>query len=230
MSEKEHFLSRWARRKHEAAGETKLLPEDKTKQAVQPETPGLEKPQAALTQDKPSDEPLFDLSKLPSLDSIGPGTDLRVFMQPGVPASLSRAALRRAWSADPAIRDFVGLSENSWDFTKPESISGFGPLLPIDDVKRMLSRVLGADDEPQAKELTQPAALRHEDSETKQTLDVQQVATGEEELDTENSVDERADNSTPRCTQNDLALQQESSAERHVSAPIKRRHGGALPT
>jgi hypothetical protein len=31
--------------------------------------------------------------------------------------------------ADPAIKDFVGLSENGWDFTKPEGIPGFGPLL-----------------------------------------------------------------------------------------------------
>lgn len=30
--------------------------------------------------------------------------------------------------ADPAIKDFVGASENSWDFTKPDSIPGFGSL------------------------------------------------------------------------------------------------------
>jgi hypothetical protein len=35
--------------------------------------------------------------------------------------------LREIWR-DPAIRDFVGLSENSWDFTAPETIPGFGPI------------------------------------------------------------------------------------------------------
>jgi hypothetical protein len=41
---------------------------------------------------------------------------------------LTRAALRRAWSADQAIRDFIGLSENSWDFNAPEGVPGFGSL------------------------------------------------------------------------------------------------------
>jgi hypothetical protein len=104
-------------------------------------------------------------------------------------------------------------------------------LLPVDDVKRMLSRVLGSDDEPpQATEHTQHAASQHQDPESEQSLDMQQVATGEEESDTGNFVDETADNSTPRCTQNDLASQQESSAESDIPAPFKRRHGSALPT
>ena len=30
--------------------------------------------------------------------------------------------------ADPAIKDFVGLSENGWDFTKPDTIPGFGAM------------------------------------------------------------------------------------------------------
>jgi hypothetical protein len=32
---------------------------------------------------------------------------------------------RTLW-ADPAIKDFTGLSENAWDFAKPDSIPGFG--------------------------------------------------------------------------------------------------------
>jgi hypothetical protein len=32
--------------------------------------------------------------------------------------------LRALWS-DPAIRDFVGIAENGWDFTKPDTIPGF---------------------------------------------------------------------------------------------------------
>jgi hypothetical protein len=48
------------------------------------------------------------------------------------------AALRRAWSADPAIRDFIGLSENSWDFNAPDGVPGFGS--PItDDTGRLLA-------------------------------------------------------------------------------------------
>jgi len=36
------------------------------------------------------------------------------------------AAELKALLADPAVREFKGLSENSWDFTKPAGIPGFG--------------------------------------------------------------------------------------------------------
>lgn len=46
----------------------------------------------------------------------------------------------RALLADPAIRDFKGLSENAYDFNDPNSnIPGFGPL-PPDDGQRSLVR------------------------------------------------------------------------------------------
>src|SRR3546814_12611833 len=32
------------------------------------------------------------------------------------------------WSLDPAIRDHVGLAECAWDFNRPDSIPGFGPI------------------------------------------------------------------------------------------------------
>ena len=79
-------------------------------------------------------KPAFDPASLPSLDSIGALTDIRAFLQPGVPSELRLAALRRAWSADPAIRDFKGLAENDWDFTAPNSMLGFGDLDPSIDV------------------------------------------------------------------------------------------------
>jgi hypothetical protein len=58
---------------------------------------------------------------LPPIESIGAGSDIRCFLAAGVPAELTRAALRRAWVADPKIRDFVSLSEDeSFDRTAPE--------------------------------------------------------------------------------------------------------------
>jgi hypothetical protein len=44
----------------------------------------------------------------------------------------SRYWLRRAWLADPAIRDFIGLSENSCDFNAPDGVPGFGSLITDD--------------------------------------------------------------------------------------------------
>jgi hypothetical protein len=53
----------------------------------------------------------FDMASLPSIDAIAVDTDVRRFLHSGVPAELTRAALRRAWMSEPAIRDFVGIAE-----------------------------------------------------------------------------------------------------------------------
>ena len=57
-------------------------------------------PTASLTQASP-----FDAASLPAIDSIGAGSDIRAFLEVGVPADLTRAALRRVWLTDPAIRE-----------------------------------------------------------------------------------------------------------------------------
>src|SRR5262249_44920639 len=75
---------------------------------------------------------------------------------PGVPPELTRAALRRAWSADPAIRNFVGLSENSWDFNAPDAIPGFGPLQITDELRRQIARMVGGGSADEAS--ARPAA------------------------------------------------------------------------
>src|SRR5205814_10442396 len=90
----------------------------------------------------PTAPPPVDPATLPPVDLIEAGTDIKAFLAEGVPADLTRAALRRAWAADPAIRDFVGLSENSWDFNAPGGVPGFGSLTP-EDARRMMERVMG---------------------------------------------------------------------------------------
>lgn len=83
---------------------------------------------------------------LPPIESIDAKTDITGFLQSSVPTELRLAALRRAWSVDPAIRDFVGLQENGWNFNDPNSILGFGEIGPEVDIKAMLAAILG---EPQ---------------------------------------------------------------------------------
>jgi hypothetical protein len=38
------------------------------------------------------------------------------------------ADVLRALLSDPAVKSFVGITENAWDFSAPESIPGFGTL------------------------------------------------------------------------------------------------------
>jgi len=71
----------------------------------------------------PAAESLLDAVNMPSIGSIGAASDIRPFLASGVPEDLTRAALRRAWSADPAVRDFIGLSENSWDSNASSSLT-----------------------------------------------------------------------------------------------------------
>ena len=68
---------------------------------------------------KDRDKP-FDIASLPPIESIDADTDVTAFLRPGVPPDLTRAALRRAWSTDPAIRDFVGLVENGVGLQRSE--------------------------------------------------------------------------------------------------------------
>ena len=87
-------------------------------------------------------EPPFDAADLPPIESIGTGSNIRPFLASGVPADLMRAALRRAWSTDLAIRDFIGLSENSWDFNAPGGVPGFGSLT-TNGPRQLLARMTG---------------------------------------------------------------------------------------
>jgi hypothetical protein len=143
----EHFLARWSRRKQAAAANAPAKAEDAAATSAEPaET----RPATTVAPVTPSvqaasipPQPAFDPASLPPLDSITATTDVRNFLASGVPATLTREALRRAWVADPAIRDFVGLQDYDWDFTKPGSMAGFGELGQEHDVAEMVARVFG---------------------------------------------------------------------------------------
>jgi hypothetical protein len=91
----------------------------------------------------PSTGIAFDVTRLPPIESITAESDIRAFLAPGIPPELTRAALRRAWAVDPKIREFVGLSENSWDFNAPGAIPGFGPLEMTDELRRQIVQFVG---------------------------------------------------------------------------------------
>ena len=112
----EEFLARWSRRKRASTANASVA------DAVGPAD------EAAVPFPAGEIEAELDLGSLPSVDSITAGTDITAFLRKAIPQDLMRAALRRAWSADPAIRDFVGLAENAWDFNDPNAMPGFGPL------------------------------------------------------------------------------------------------------
>jgi Protein of unknown function (DUF3306) len=149
MSEPENFIARWSRRKRAAVEEVEAkespAASDAASEEVRPPEEQGDESDVTVARRSASEsvEPAFDVTKLPPLESITAASDIRAFLAPGVPAELTRAALRRAWIADPKIRDFVGLAENAWDFNAPGSIAGFGPLEMTDELRREVARMVG---------------------------------------------------------------------------------------
>ena len=120
----ERFLDRWSRLKRARGTEAELQP-------AREEVPA---PAAAAQETEPSEA----AEPLPDPEELGPTSDALAFLKPEIPEALRNQALRRLWSVDPAIRDFVGPAEYAWDFNKPAQMSGFGPLRAIDDVAELV--------------------------------------------------------------------------------------------
>jgi len=231
MSEEE-FLKRWSRRKRAAAdvarpdaAETKaedvaeVTPEDGAAQAG--------KPQAA-----------FDPATPPPVESITALSDATAFLRAGVPAELTRAALRRVWTVDPAIRDFVGLAENAWDFTDPTAMPGFGPLEDTEEIRRMIAGIVDSIG-GQAKKAAEGASEKPELS--KDLNDSSEIGSAPAEPEASRAIAAPdaaegdvaqipADQVLLQSNKDDVAMQNDPAEVDEKPKQIMRRtHGSALP-
>jgi Protein of unknown function (DUF3306) len=143
MSGAENFVARWSRLKRDTAKEVTEADAARPKPDEADATAAHQGSEDAAPTTGRLAEPAFDVASLPSIDSITGSSDIRAFLQSGVPVDLTKAALRRAWTTDPAIRDFVGIAENQWDFTDPNAMPGFGPLEATDDVGKLVAQAMG---------------------------------------------------------------------------------------
>jgi hypothetical protein len=225
MSE-EDFLKRWSRRKREVSKEDA---------AARPPAPvASQTPDAAGKA-----ETQFDPASLPSIESITALSDVTAFLQAGVPAELTRAALRHVWTADPSIRDFVGLAENAWDFTDPNAMPGFGPLEATEEVRQMIARVvgeIGRAAQPAEENVASPRAADAESSNNPNALTLGPAAESDCESD---APEEKRKQKAAQVLGDEVLLQSntENSASQNdvTEAQEKpkqfphRAHGGALP-
>jgi hypothetical protein len=139
----EDFFSRWSRRKREVRQTESVEPRPPE---TTDEAPGAVEPVAdAGTAQTASPEPELspeEIENLPSLDALTPETDLSVFFRKGVPQALRNAAMRRMWSLDPTIRDYVGDARDyAWDWNIPGDVPGYGPLAPTDEIYATLDQM-----------------------------------------------------------------------------------------
>jgi hypothetical protein len=218
MNDPDNFLSRWSRRKR--GDEADTLPPEKSgeqsnSRAISPrDQSGQSVPVDKVALPAP---PEFDVTSLPPIESIGAGTDISAFMQTGVPSALRHAALRRAWSTDPAIRDFMGPTENFWDAAGPDGIPGFGELDPGLDVKRMVSELFGETEREQAQpESVDPSHVAEATADNSEDRDNRDKA-----------VTPETQQNAPHRTENG-ATQKESTRAQPVQK-MTRRHGSAMP-
>jgi hypothetical protein len=222
MTDPDNFLSRWSRRKaekkrdaeREQSREAAPAPQSSAKDAAS------DAPAPQQTSPESAKPAAFDPASLPSIESIAADTDISAFLQPGVPTHVRNAALRRAWSVDPAISTFKGLQENDWDFNDPNGIAGLGPLSPTLDVKKMVAALFGETEQ----ETPPPAAADHLAEAEKQS-----DASADKQSSTPAAgVAANADSQHDAFVQRDIdAATQHADADRN--AKPRRRSGGALP-
>ena len=249
MSDPEDFLARWSRRKREAAEDAAAATSPAVPVAPVESAHALEdegkaseaRPTERTASDKPA--PAFDLARLPSIESITAATDIRAFLAPGVPPELTRAALRRAWAADPTIRDFVGLAENAWDFTAPDAIPGFGPLEMTDELRRQVMRMIGGGLDPDAGDRPEPTAATGQAATIPAETSAELVAgkgvrptqevrgvVGTAQDEPVNNNDESAGGDAPiRSGKVHIAMQHSPEKAEDGQLIVRRSHGRALP-
>ena len=202
MSEQDNPLFRWARLKQAA----KAAEEIEAAQADLDTTAG---PPATA-------EPI-DPASLPSIESIAADTDIIEFLRAGVPAELTRAALRRAWTSDPAIRDFIGIAENQWDFNDPDGIPGFGLLKPTESGVDVLAQIS-----------TRLERLQNTPEDLTAAVEPIPSSTAEQSFDKS----EAPDNSplvAPGAAPREMQAVRDSEHTPATGTSGKRRHGSALP-
>lgn len=168
---------------------------------------------------------------LPRVEDLTAQSDLSAFLRKGVPKMLKRAALRKMWSLDPAIRDHIGPSEYAWDFNSPGSMAGFGPLKASSEPGvDFLSSGGNPTDPAPAAMASQAPEKAPATSAVLADEDVNAPADGSDSVTPDSSI-EPANPHTPSADGAGNAIDRDEDAGAAESSPIdrQRRHGGAMP-
>ncbi|WP_270936123.1 DUF3306 domain-containing protein [Falsiroseomonas oryzae] len=163
-TEGEGFLARWSRRKRAVAeagppveSSPEALPADATAEATDTAPAEAEPSPPPRAACPIPNLPEIDPASLPRIEDLTAESDFSLFLRPGVPSVLRNAALRRMWSLDPAIRDYIGPVDYQWDFNTPGGLPfGFSNELG-GDVAKLLAQAIGRLGEDEAEAAGPPA-------------------------------------------------------------------------
>ena len=210
------FLARWSRRK-QAVKEAESAQE----QAGDQPAPTGEAPPDAKTAVEGEPPAVEDMQSLPKIEELTAESDISAFLRKGVPDALRKAALRKAWSLDPTIRDFVGPAEYAWDFNNPASIPGFGAA-PAGSALAKLAD-LGAPPSGAMERTPAPEPPRETAGLSAATEDVTEARQTPPKIEAARGIsDRRRGESAPPAA----ATQ---GGDEPPDEPARRRHGSALP-
>lgn len=226
-AEDRSFLARWSQRKQVVKqGGTPAEP-------VQPATAADRAQPASAADRKPTvEEQPIDLARLPKIEDLTAQSDFTLFLRKGVPDELKRLALRRLWTLDPAIRDFIEVAENQYDWNDPNGVPGFGPLGPDTDLESLLAQATGRSPAPAVATSEVETASRPAPPEIASAADDGGIADGTLD-DSEKS--SRLDAGPAESQTVETSPTGDAGPETSVdeapepSRPNRRRHGGALP-
>lgn len=226
MAEDHGILKRWSRRKQEAraaAAEADAAPA--TGQGAATPAAGGAGPEAIAGSPPAMDgaeaaPDSVDPATLPPVESLGPGSDFTAFLRAGVPEALRNAALRRLYMTDPFISTFKEVADYDWDFNAP----GAGALWPADEVAALARNLPGhgADGAAPGQALAEPVADGPPPGElTQEPPDPPSAAL-------EAAAGEAAPG-VPMLPGATGRLDEKDMPSGGTAAPMRRRHGGALP-
>ncbi len=228
----DNVFARWSRRKQTArsneAGESE-------KDQLAPDAVAAPADVDRVEEQRATAEPEVaePAEPLPRVEDLTAQSDLSAFLRKDVPKMLKRAALRKMWSLDPAIRDYIGPSEYAWDFNKPGSMAGFGPLKAANKpVVDFLSTISGGNPADKARAAAASEAPQKAPATTAVLADEDANASpdGSEAVTPAGSI-EPASSQSPLPDRTEIATNREEAAGTAESSQIdrQRRHGGALP-
>lgn len=201
--DREGFLARWSRRKRAA------------REGIEPPGPAPTEPVPVLPEPAAAPEPeeTIDLSTLPKLEDLTPTSDITAFLRKGVPLALRNAALRRMWSLDPAIRDYIGPVDYGWDWNTPGGAPDYvAEIGETPEIRDLVARMLSPSP-PQAE----PERLSEEEAARPERLAAEPVPTVME------SPAATIANAKP-------AVADEAPSPDPLPPPPRPRHGGAMPS
>lgn len=230
----EGFLARWSRRKRDVAEA-----EPKPLQPAPEALPAGPDEHAAAAPEPEMVEP-------PSLDLIDKDFDLAHWLKQNVPETWKLAALRRAWLADPTIRNFENPARDyALDWNTPGGAPGYGPLTESDDVGAMVRQIFGDPPEPQPPSATPDVAAATTGDSMPHQLSSKDEGVADDAAEQQNPVtsepevvrlsandaseDEKSPDISAKAPETAFAALQENAARRAEPVRIRKRGGGAIP-